>query len=187
MDNNGIFGSGALFESLIKDVGENFELLESNKTSQTLRRNAVRAVFGFIEGISSVLLNEVIIKRDKLFIELSGKEKKVIDGSETDLIQRLKKSFTSYSKLYELNFILNTSGSGYSDFMKAKDIRNDLIHPKRYHDINISENDMSIIVGGYLWVKSEFIRIMKEIVDSNLQYLPEADSEAFKKLIFNDN
>ena len=187
MEDNGIYGSAALFESLIDDVGNNFKVLESNKKSQTYRRNAIRAVFGFIEGVSSVLLNEVIIKERKISNKLSSKEIKVLDGSETDLVQRLKKSFTSYTKLHGFNFTLNTSCSGYDDFKKAKQIRNDLTHPRKYRDIVISESDMSIIVGGYLWVKSEFMRIMQEMINFNLQKMQPADREAFNKLLSNEN
>ncbi|TCS36679.1 hypothetical protein [Reinekea marinisedimentorum] len=187
MEDNGIYGSAALFESLIDDVGNNFKVLESNKKSQTYRRNAIRAVFGFIEGVSTVLLNEVIIKRRKISNKLSSKEIKVLDGSETDLVQRLKKSFTSYTKLHGFNFTLNTSSSGYDDFKKAKQIRNNLTHPKRYRDIEISESDMSIIAGGYLWVKSEFMRIMQEMINFNLQKMQPEDREAFNKLLSNEN
>jgi hypothetical protein len=179
----GYFGSPDLFETLLRDARQSFEELSSNKQSQYLRRNAVRATFGLIEAICSVLCNEVWLKHYSGRIVLSEKERRVIEKKETELIQRIKKSFSSYAKLYGCSFALNTSTEGYEYLKLAKGIRNRVVHPVCYKDILISDGDMFKVAHSYVWIKEEFIRLMNTVVEKNLSRIPEPEREALREII----
>jgi hypothetical protein len=182
----GYFGLPKLLVTLIDDVTYSFSELENHKKSQYLRRNTVRATFSFIEGICSIFLNEVRLKQIRYGAELSGKEKKSIEGDETELVQRIKKAFSSYTKLHSVTFSLDTSTAEFDHLKRAKDIRNRLVHPKRYIDIVISDDDMSSVAGTYIWVKSEFLRLVRTMINENIESLPEEMREEFRATL-NEN
>ena len=155
-----------LFEELRKDVGLALKDLESDTASQYIRRNAVRAVFGYYEAVLSALAHAARQSRANNDVCFSGKEKKVLDGEENELIQRFKKVFSSYAKFHNSSFRFATSEKGFKDLRAAKNIRNDLTHPINYQDIQITDINASTVLKSYLWVEDQLQILIESCITS---------------------
>lgn len=183
IEEHGYFGSPKLFEVLLDDTSQAFKELSENVDSQYLRRSAVRAAFGYIEGTCAVLCNEVLLKHRRGAVRLTEKEIKVVENKETELIQRVKKSFSAYNRLHDASFVLDTTSSGFSSFRRAKQVRNNLTHPSRYIHIVISDSDVAAVAGAHLWIKGECMRLMNSVIESNLSRIPAEDRALVQDLL----
>lgn len=182
-EEHGYFGSPKLIQDLLNDAQMSFKELLKNEESQYYRRNAVRSAFGCIEAICAVLSNEVWIKYRRGDVSLSERERKVIEGQEIELSQRIKKCFSAYAKLHKANFILNISSENHAHFKEAKNVRNNLVHPKRYKHILIEKNHVTHVLSAYIWLRDEFIRLMESVIESHLSGVSEQDRKAIERII----
>jgi len=162
-----------LLQYLIDDVYKSFEILDSDKESQYLRRVAVRTVFSFIEGIVQIVKFDLNfdIRHSRTEITLSSKEYellhevKIKDGEKFKIIipleQNLKRTFKLAGKIWGLTgYQLDTTCSQYTYFMYAKETRNKLAHPRTYYDIEISNDEMSYVAHAFEWVRQEFVKLI---------------------------
>jgi len=177
------WGIPELFSELITDTNHAFEGLYKNKSSQYLRRCAVRSVFGFIEGVCSVLLNSTYFKYQENNNLFTSKEKLALEGKETDLTQRIKKLFSAYAKCHGFEFQLNTNSVEYEYFIRAKKCINKLTHPTKYNHIVVTDEAMADVAQSYEWLRSEFLRLMNALISHSLNEIPKEYHGAFKKLL----
>ena len=174
-----------LFESLLDDVCDSYKILESDKESQHFRRATVRNVFSFIEAVVHIIKYEVKsdLRLNRFTYTLSTNnsevlyEEKIRNGETISFFipidENIKKTFSLASKIWELEgFNLNTNDEKYRAFLMAKEARNKLTHPRTYYDIQITNDDMSNVSKAYIWVKCEFLRLIKMKVHSIAIYLP---------------
>ncbi|ALS34562.1 hypothetical protein PTRA_b0018 [Pseudoalteromonas translucida KMM 520] len=174
-----------LFEHLLDDVLESYKILESDKKSQHLRRAAVRNVFSFIEAVVHIIKYEIKsdLRLNRFSYSLTKKNSEVlfeekIRNEETipffiPIDENIKKTFSLASKVWGLEgFNLNTNDEKYSAFLIAKEARNKLTHPRTFYDIQITSDDISNVSKAYIWVKSEFLRLIKMKVHSITIDLP---------------
>ena len=163
-----------LFEELQTDVLKAYEVLDKEKDSQFLRRAVVRSVFALVEAIAEIIKVEI---RSTLRLEggkeaLSKKELRVLGGLSMTpnpkeqkflpIEDNLKLTFKIASKVWVLNdFQFDASGENYRDFLRAKDSRNKLTHPRTFYDIQITDDDMHCHTVTFQWSSNEFKRIFK--------------------------
>ncbi|EGR4455656.1 TPA: hypothetical protein RUY86_003586 [Vibrio cholerae] len=171
-----------LIEALRDDVHTAFEVLESDKQNQYLRRSVVRAVFSHIEALIESVKVEIrsSLRIEKTNFELSKKEKELLGslspvskdkGRQLPLEQNLKSTFKLAAKVWDLDFQLNTDGEDYRDFIVAKSYRNKLTHPKTYYDVQVTDDDMHYYAVAATWVQQEFHRLFKARVDKLEAYI----------------
>lgn len=157
-----------LFDELLKDIYMSFEILETDKNNQSLRRNTVRTVFSAIEGILNIVKDETLreLRQDPggdsgavspKEMELLT-EKKMRDGVERSfypsLVDRVKKYFLIASRVFVLNdYSFDTSGTEFKSFEIAQHVRDRLTHPRNYYDIQITDQEMHHLVTAMLWVR----------------------------------
>lgn len=180
-----------LLNELIDDVHKSFEILEENKDSQYLKRVTVRTVFSFIESIPQIIKYELrkdIIKNKK-FIAISKKEeeflneRKIKNTREVKLNipidKNIKETFKLAIKIWKLeNFSINTDKPQYQEFLNAKNTRNRLTHPKKFHDVMIEDIEMSSMAEAFLFCRDNFSSLMKEKSTNILKTLPEKYHES---------
>ena len=58
-------------------------------------------------------------------------------------------------------------------FLKAKNTRNRLTHPRTYYDIEISEEEIKQMAITFKWMKDGFASIMKEKIKVIFETLPK--------------
>jgi len=183
-----------LFDELQADVLKAYEVLHKEKESQFLRRAVVRAIFALVEAIAEIIKVEV---RSTLRLEggeeaLSKKELNVLGGLSITpnpkdqkflpIEDNLKLTFKIACKIWELNdFQLDTDGENYRDFLRAKDSRNKLTHPRTFYDIQVTDEDMHCHTVTFQWSGNEFKRIFKHRIEKLTTSLPVQDRKAFLK------
>jgi hypothetical protein len=177
-----------LLEELRSDIGQAYKALETDRNSQYLRRCVVRAIFSFIEACVEAIKIEVRsnIRTEFITPELTGKEKEtlgslhVIGDRKADkqlaLDANIKRTFRLAAKVWGLEgYRLNTGGEDFADFLRAKDARNRLAHPKTYYDVQVTEEDMHCHTIAYQWVLGEFSRLFRMRVEDLAKTLPAED------------
>ncbi|MGB3837023.1 hypothetical protein [Castellaniella sp.] len=179
-----------LLEELQSDIHRAYETLENDSESQYLRRFVVRATFSFIEACIETIKLEVRSNiRTELFTpDLTDKEKEtlgslhVIGDRRTDkqlpLDANIKRTFRLAAKIWGLDsYQLTTSGEGFVDFLRSKDARNRLTHPRTYYDIQVTDDDMHCHMIAYQWVLGEFSRLFRARVEDIARSLPPKDGK----------
>ncbi len=170
---DGLIRSGDLLSELNNDVISAYETLETNRSSQYLRRCTVRAIFVYIEAVIEIIKIELRsnIRTDFITPTLSDRESRLLgslsifrtDDHRIGLLDNLKGTFKLASRLWELqDFELDTGGLDYEDFRRAKVARDRLTHPKTYCDIQITDEDMSSCSIAGMWVRDSFERLFSE-------------------------
>lgn len=186
----GLIRTFDLLEHLISDVYVAFERLEAERNSQYLRRAVVRTVFSFIEGVVHILKRELRreLRREQDKSILSRREQEVLwetkqrDGESFRIYaateENLKRTFSMSSKVWELgDYSFDAGGEEYEHFLKAKEARDRLVHPRTYYDIEITDDEMSHIAIAFEWIRSEFVSLWKARVEALAENLPEDVSE----------
>lgn len=179
-----------LLEELQSDIHRAYETLENDRESQYLRRCVVRAIFSFIEACIETIKVEVRSNiRTELFTrELTDKEKEtlgslhVIGDRKADkqlpLDANIKRTFRLAAKIWGLDsYRLTTGGEDFADFLRAKDARNRLTHPKTYYDIQVTDEDMHCHTIAYQWALGEFSRLFRARVEDIARSLPPEDGK----------
>jgi hypothetical protein len=188
--NEGLVRSHELFEELQSDVFKAYELLNDDRSSQFLRRTVVRTIFSLIEGMAEIIKVEL---RSTLRVEggsetLSDKELKILGGLSfvprpekqkfLPLEDNLKATFKLAAKIWRIDGLrLDCKGEGYRDFLIAKDARNCLTHPRKYYDIQVTDQNMHCHTVAFEWSNGEFRRIFENRGEKLVEGLPPEDRE----------
>ncbi len=180
----GMIRSYDLIEMLQSDIDAAYETLESNKQSQYLRRCVVRAVFSYVEAMVECVKVELrsTIRRGYFKGTLTTKEQETLGSIDVfgarlekfmPLEQNIKRTFKLAAKVWGLDFRLATGGEEFRDFIAAKSARNQLTHPRRLYDIEVTDRDMHCHTIAFLWMQREFRRLFTARVESLAGELPE--------------
>src|SRR5690242_5187582 len=142
-----------LIENLTDDVTGCAELLNSNASSQVVRRAFVRAVLAAIEGhiywMKQEALNahnrrvqfsseEIALLREEAY-NLSNNGTVSVKKAKLRLIDNLKFAFKMMAKAGLSAHSLNLSTKGWNQFLHAVKIRDRLMHPKQSSDFNVAD------------------------------------------------
>ncbi len=184
--------TAGLLQLLIKDT--NFALAEAKAEKEELkpyrRRVLVRAFFAFVEGHCHCHRRLLLAFGHQFKHEFSGdellklKELKEITNKktgETKQIQQwlkiedsLKISFEWTAKAFGFSFKLDRESDGYKAFLEAKNIRDELMHPKKSASLIIGESQFLRIEKAFAWFLSEVQRSNKDlhnqIVDDTVKF-----------------
>lgn len=97
------------------------------------------------------------------------------------LDMNLKKTISIGIKCWNLNKnIVNFSSKHYNSFLTAKNTRNRLTHPRKYYDIEISNEEMEYLLIAFDWLKDIFTKILKEKINSILKTVPDDFVKKFR-------
>lgn len=161
-----ICDDGAI-DKLGQDVQMSLSLLDEND-SQFHRRNYVRALFSFLEGIT-FLTRQMIIELDRERFQDTGHldyEKHLLLHEKLPSIGNngtIKTSKHRVSSVDQLAFTLKSmselfkydgdilSDNGWEDLKKAYEIRHRINHPKTIESITITDEDLNICTNGHKW------------------------------------
>jgi hypothetical protein len=93
----------------------------------------------------------------------SGELKQIKNWLEIE--ESLKISFEWTAKSVGTEFKLDTISDGYKALLKAKRIRNDLMHPKRTSCLVISESEHQVVEEALKWFLQEMSRFNDTIAE----------------------
>ncbi len=186
-----------LFNELLEDIYKSFEVLESDKCNQSLRRNTVRTVFSAIEGMLSIVRDEILkeLRSHSVTdsITVSPKEmellneKKMKNGIEINyypgLSDRVKKYFIIASKVFSLDdHTLDTGGHEFRSFEIARNTRDRLTHPRDFYDIQITDTEMHHLVTTMSWVREGMLSLYRARIRKARSEMPEWALEGWDEL-----
>ena len=166
-----------LFEDLIDDVYKTFELLESDRDSQYLKRVAVRAIFSFLECVPYQLkykirkdyalekLNYNLTKKDleSLFEDKENSNSKY----RVTFTENFKDIFKLALKSWELESFDLKFDTDFQKLTKSIKVRDRITHPKRHDDILISDDEFILIIESFEYVKNLFIELLQKKLEIN--------------------
>ena len=179
-----------MLKELQSDVRVAYEALERDRESQYLRRNVVRAVFSFIEACIETIKVEVRsnIRTQLIAPSLTEKESETLGSlhvigdrkkdKQLPLDANIKRTFRLAAKVWGLtDYKLSVGGEDFADFLRAKEARNRLTHPRTFYDIQVTVDDMHCHTTAYYWVLGEFSGLFRKRVVAMAASLSPQDGE----------
>lgn len=166
----------ALIDILNQDVEEAIGDYNQSPT-QGKRRNFIRAVFVYIEGILFIIKDEILteeeLRRKKLFTPeeiLSLKEESPLvsrgkAGKRTQylkLVENIKFTINYFNKANNTSTLPNFGGREWKCLLDSINIRHRVTHPKKASDLEISENDLFKALIGHVYFKNIISDLFKE-------------------------
>ena len=155
------------------DIQKNVLLLRRSPQDQTARRNVIKASFSYIEGMltrmreSSLLLSgarELPVEDD--FVASVHAMYRLRGGGPggkkikyPSFLDDVKITFRFAAHASQSGFELDVSDVGWDCFRKATDIRNKLMHPKRFRDVMVSEEDIVVVSKAVDWFTKAMAKV----------------------------
>jgi hypothetical protein len=149
----------------------------------TARRNAVRGLFSYIEGV-------VWSMKDVAFREALEQNEPIDAGDAAVLLERtyslddqgkiqvrdnfqrplgnLRYAFIALSDAYGVKFELAVDGRGWQNLRDSLTTRNRLMHPKGPLDLQIDNSDIDLAESALNWFNAELARLFQAIRDKLL-------------------
>ena len=166
----------AEIRDFIKATGEEIEelnkLLKELEDNQFTRRMRVRVIFSSIEAHISHLKSSALafaMEKEDVFtedehLELNDQRKKsdgrIIENRPT-LKENLKIAFRALAKSIENGYEIDFGNERARRFFKAADVRNRITHPKSARDWDVSESDLELINGAWIWFGEHLVEVSK--------------------------
>lgn len=168
---------------LIEDVSYFKIRCHEGHDKNIMRRSYVRSVFAFIEGYTYGFRQiSLRISKEPLGVKLTEKEvialKQVeVTIDENGTINEKPKyspaknslifSLSAIAKQHEADFQIDKSGKGWRDYKDAIKIRDRLMHPKRYQDLEITDSEIETTEGAYIWFTNELSKLEQAIAEAS--------------------
>ena len=151
--------------------------------NQFWRRALVRSLFALIEAhvygmkriaIMNCSLYEIdfsqadlaLLHEHKYVLKDNG-EAVATDGNYPQFLPNLKFSFRAFSKAHGSSFSLNTDG--LSKLAELLGVRHKITHPKRAHELNISDSQLKLVEDVWKWFSAEWVRLGADCVPNRNQ------------------
>lgn len=152
------------------DVEQSAELGKHCDTQFT-RRTYIRAVFALIEGNINVM-SDVVLKaalRGEIILSEgdmeSLKQERQHNGktrpSYHKLCDRLGEVCAAFARLNGSDFVLNKNSRGWTDFLEAIQVRNDIMHPKSTESFHVSDTRFGQVQRARSWHNDELARLLQ--------------------------
>ena len=155
-------GSKSLIRVLADDAFQSVDELSSDLSNQFKRRAFVHFVFALIDGTISIK------KQSSLSLYLaSGRgrasERQIVwlkAKYDPALKENLKFALQTYAAITCVEFDLNLGGDlRWQSVHKAVGIRNRITHPKRVHDMIVSDEELDHVQQAFLWFSEKMCEL----------------------------
>ncbi len=155
--------------------------LEGHLDGDPARRQYVRAVFAYIEGLVFQLKQVVLARHETGMCTLTPIEAALLreesyqvddDGTPSvrtayiQLPRNLRFVFSVFAKAHDHVFSLAVDSGGWRAFREAAEIRNRLMHPKSVRDIEVSTDECAQAKVALDWFTAQFSRLVHESTHS---------------------
>lgn len=154
-----------LWQILLNDTKTAYAELKRDKLDSDLiryrERTFIRTLFSMVEGtcfgMRYMCLKALQVsdtnKLDAITVEKLSEKKKYLR-----LEDAVKLSFASVCKVLKWQFALDMDDPGYAALLRAKTVRNRLMHPKRSHEMLLLPKEISDAHEAAKWFAREMTR-----------------------------
>lgn len=161
---------------LFGDIAESNRNLESADSGYN-RRAVVRSVASAIEATIWVLKHYVLsdellyhklhpaqiaLLREETY-EVDDRGKAISRKRFLPTAENLKFVLTAYSELCNKKNLVDFSGSGWNNLRKTLKTRNNVVHPKKLSDLQISNNALKATQLAFEWYRAVIMRLIDDI------------------------
>ena len=164
-----------LFEDEVKCLGSANQTLELGESLHFCYRTFVRAACAVIEGTTHCLKDAAYSIHIQRGVELSRAQTALLmeesyklndngtiyeGNSYPRLLPNIQFAFNMYARASDITFELD--GKALRNYLlPAKNIRNNLMHPKKVEHLLLSEKDATIMADASIWFGRELIALFK--------------------------
>jgi hypothetical protein len=168
----------AIVEELGKDVVKSRD--EAAKDGGPFwRRTLVRALFAYIEGSSYRLkqvappvaeYNSVALSKAETALlteesyDLNDKGEAIIKKAKLRTAENLLFSVKIVSKAAKSTYEIDKSTEGWSAFKETIKIRDRITHPKSTEELNISDNELKVIMKTMTWFAASINNLLETLI-----------------------
>ena len=71
-------------------------------------------------------------------------------------------AFTMYARAHNVDYALSVGDSGWVTFKEVVSIRNRLMHPKGLEDLNVSEEEATVVAKASIWVGRNIVTVVNQ-------------------------
>jgi len=149
---------------------------EAHLHDDTARRQFVRAVFAYIEGLVyrlkrviitgheagryDLLPSDLALLREETY-ELDDKGNPQVRPAHLSTTRNMRFTFAQYEKAWGGSFTLEVDTQGWGTLRSATAIRNRLMHPKSVADLEVSQDEANTVQVCFEWFTAEFCRLLE--------------------------
>jgi hypothetical protein len=136
----------------------------------------VRAVFSLMEGVvhrmKQIALayykkrhvnfsaSEIMILSDKSY-ELDRQGKIAEKRLKASLTGNIRLAFSMFGRVHHSTYDLRVDNAAWEAFLKSIEVRDRLMHPKEYVQLNVSDDEMSRLDRTYQWFSKSLIEVTR--------------------------
>ena len=158
------------------DVDKAHDGLEDDPTEYH-RRQYIRAVFAQLEG-STFSIKQLALTEDSSSLSnaeialLRGEQYRLNDAGEArvsaaflTLASDMKFAFRTYAKSVGLNYELPLTEPGWSALVRAKKVRDRLMHPRSANDLSVTDEELQCATVASEWFQKKFNELSELMMD----------------------
>ncbi len=139
-------------------------------------RQYVRAVFAMIEGtiyvmkqlarnsIEKLSAAELALIAEELY-DLNDKGEPIIRPNYLKLEKNIKFAFSIYAKSVGLTYTLPVHESGWNSLKQSIKLRNRLMHPKKFSDLDVTDDEFNSVVATHEWFDQKYKELQVLMMD----------------------
>ena len=101
----------------------------------------------------------LLLREQEPFLKANGEA--VVRNHFLPIKARIRFAFVAYAKASQAGFTLDCSRSGWQDFMRLFDIRNRLVHPNRYEELSISDEELHSTKRALAFVSNNYLAVLE--------------------------
>jgi len=176
----------AKFSRFVKPLSTDANLFRLNSytpTNHTFRRAYVRSVFSLIDGIISTIKREMVEEYDITDEAVSTRIRHILESKikTTDgygvlrerlffapIAEDVKVTIEFFAYFNLVEYYPDYEGRGWRCFLKARDIRHRITHPKSEDALEISDEELAIVDSARHWFIRTIMLIYEKIAMSLL-------------------
>jgi hypothetical protein len=181
----------SIVQPLHEDVVRCTTMLDE-EDSAFWRRALVRALFAELEGATHCMKQVAFISRfrsdanfsipDKIVLleqayELDEKGEAKAQSVKIKLTHNIRFAFKAFARAGCASYDLKVDGVGWQSLKKGIKIRDRLTHPKKVEDLNVSDQELEIILEALSW----FTKSLEEVVGRVIEGLKGKQRELEEK------
>jgi hypothetical protein len=190
-----VIGMITLESVLRADVLHAREGLENDDPTEYHRRQYVRAVFAQLEGstftlkqlalpsdTSSLTDAELALLRGETY-RLNDAGKALVSPAHLTLASDMRFAFRTYAKSVGLRYELPVTEPGWSALLRAKKIRDRLMHPRTAKDLEVTDPELACTTEAAEWFQRQSQEIAALMMDQIARDhgMSDAEVDAFRE------
>ena len=173
-----------LLRVLSFDLFETYDRLRYEADHQASRRNWARTLCSQIEAFAystkqiladlsefpfaKLTPHEVLLLREQSYEIAENGEPKLRGEKYVQIRTNLKFVAKMCAKAFDLPYVLDTSGSGWSSVDAAFRVRNRLVHPKSFQDMYVTDDELKTIAAASDWFHKTHREVL-EVIEAGLK------------------